>query len=61
MSHPRRAGFTLIELVVILAVVAILIALLLPLLARQREAARRAVCMNNQHQLSLAVLQHEAG
>lgn len=51
----------MIELVVILAVVAILIALLLPLLARQREAARRAVCMNNQHQLSLAVLQHEAG
>lgn len=60
MSYSRRAGFTLIELVVLLAVVAILLALLLPLLLRGREAARRSVCMNNQKQVCLSLQQYEA-
>jgi prepilin-type N-terminal cleavage/methylation domain-containing protein/prepilin-type processing-associated H-X9-DG protein len=51
----RRRGFTLIELLVVIAIIAVLIALLLPAVQAAREAARRAQCVNNLKQLSLAV------
>jgi prepilin-type N-terminal cleavage/methylation domain-containing protein/prepilin-type processing-associated H-X9-DG protein len=53
-SKRFLTGFTLVELLVVIAIIAILMAVLMPALNRVREQGKRAVCLNNLKQLTLA-------
>jgi prepilin-type N-terminal cleavage/methylation domain-containing protein/prepilin-type processing-associated H-X9-DG protein len=49
-------GFTIIELLIVLGIIAVLAGLLFPMLARAQHAAKRVLCVNNMHQLGLGML-----
>ena len=56
MRSLRRRGFTLVELMVVIAIIGVLIGLLLPTVGRARESARRAACLSNLRQVHQSFL-----
>ncbi|MCJ7750725.1 MAG: type II secretion system GspH family protein [Armatimonadetes bacterium] len=55
MTSPHRRGFTLLELLISIAIIGLLAGITFPLLARSRHKARATACINNLRQIGLAL------
>ena len=58
-DHKPKAGFTLVELLAVMAIIAILISLLLPAVNAVRERTRSVACANNVRNIALAMMNYE--
>lgn len=54
-SFPARRAFTLLEIIIVVAILALLAAILFPAFSRAREKARAATCLSNYKQVGLAI------
>jgi prepilin-type N-terminal cleavage/methylation domain-containing protein/prepilin-type processing-associated H-X9-DG protein len=61
VAAKSRRGFTLIELLVVISIIAVLMSLITPAVQNAREAARRTQCLNNLHNMAVAVANFASG
>ena len=60
LSSRRRGGFTIIEILVAVAIIALLVAILVPTMRNARKQARRTVCLSHLHQIAVALYTYQA-
>jgi prepilin-type N-terminal cleavage/methylation domain-containing protein len=58
-SYNKRIGFTLVEMLVVVAIIGVIVGLLLPAINMARESARQTQCINNQQELGKAIINYE--